>query len=66
MQGLCMRNLEEGSSMSPLIFDKKNSDTSERVADTVASMVENFVKQFKTICKKVLLLWSYYKNFQFI
>jgi len=42
--------------MLSLIFDKKNSDTPEWVADTVASMVENFVKQFKTPCKKVLLL----------
>jgi len=41
--------MEEDSSMSPLFFDKKNSNASERVADTVASMVENLIKQFKTI-----------------
>jgi len=39
------------------IFDKKNSDTSERVADTVANMANYLVKQLKTIHKKVLLQW---------
>jgi len=41
--------------MSPLFFDKKSYDTSERVADTVANMVENFVKQIRTISKKSVL-----------
>jgi len=38
--------------VSALFFDKKNSDTSERVADNIASTVENLIKQFETICKK--------------
>jgi len=50
-------NLEEGCSMSPLFFDKKNSNTSEKVADTVANMAKNLVKPFQTIYKKVLLQW---------
>jgi len=41
-----------------VFFDEKNSDTSQRIADTVASMVENFIKQFTTNCKKVLLLFD--------
>jgi len=41
--------------MSPLFFDKINSDTSERVAYTVSNVVENFVKQFRTIYKKSVL-----------
>jgi len=37
-------NLKEDYSMSSLIFGKKISDSSERAADTVAGMAENFVK----------------------
>jgi len=50
-------NLEEDFSMSPLFFEEKSSDTSERAANTVACVAENLVKQFKTIYKKLILQW---------
>jgi len=52
IQGFCTMNLEVDCSMSPLYFDKESSYTSERVADTVDIMEENWVKQFLTIYKK--------------
>jgi len=58
-------NVEEDCSMSPLFFDKKYSYISERVADTVANVAEDLVKQFITIYKKCNS-GETIKNFEFI